>query len=45
MEPYAVILVSTLLSVIDQMGRNVASLFYHEIIKIRDFVQRPLIEY
>jgi len=31
------------LSVINQMGRNVASMFCHEIIKICDFVQESLI--
>jgi len=44
MEPYAMIQVSILLSVTSQMGRNVASMFYHEIIKIRDFVQGSLID-
>jgi len=43
-EPYAMILVSMLLSVMNHMGRTVASMFYHEIIKIRDFVQESLID-
>jgi len=32
-EPHAIIEVSVLLSVLNQMGRNVASIFCHEIIK------------
>ena len=40
----AVIQVSMLLSVISQMGRNVAYMFYHEIIKIRGFVQGSVID-
>jgi len=39
MEPYAMIQGSILLSVMIHVGRNVACTFYHEIIKIRDFVQ------
>ena len=35
--------VSTLLSVMNQMGRNAAPMFYHEIIKIRNFIQGSLI--
>jgi len=43
-EPYATILVSILLSVMNHMGKNVASMFYHEIIKLRYFVQGSLID-
>jgi len=39
MKPYAMIQVSILLSEISQMGRNVSSMFDHEIIKICDFIQ------
>jgi len=44
MELYAAIQVSILLPVINHMCRNVASMFYHEIIKIRDFVLGSLID-
>jgi len=44
MEPYTMIQVSISLSVINQMGRNVAYMFCHEIIKIRVFVQGSLID-
>ena len=44
MEPYAMIEVSILFSVINQMDRNVASMFYHEIIIIRDCSQGSLID-
>jgi len=43
MESFAMIKVSILFSVINQMGRNVTSMFYHEII-IRDCSQGSLID-
>jgi len=44
MEPYAMIQLFILLSVMNHMGRNVASMFYHEIITIHDFIQGSLID-
>jgi len=44
MKPYAMIQVSILLSVMNQIGRNVASMFYHEFMQILDFLQGSLID-